>query len=169
MARFLQNVYGSFNSATAHHAEDYVWGAEGSFRILYSIEAVFFLYIILSNYHRFSNSRKQLTLLNIALIFCAILLLFIRTENEGRIASYYMIGVISTITLIVHKKKVNPLLSKALIIVCLLLYARIYYSWQLFNNLYPYKTFLTNGHRTPDYSYENYEYDENYDKDKFYR
>ena len=104
-----------------------------------------------------------------ALMFCAILLLFIRSENGGRIAWYYMIGVISTITYIVHRKRVNPMLSKTLIIVCLFLYVRIYNSWQTYNNLYPYKTFLTNGHRTPDYSYENYEYDENYDKDKFYR
>lgn len=169
MASSLQSVYGSFNSATGHHTEDDVLGSEGSFRIAYFIESVFFLYIILSNYHLFSNSRKRLTLLNMALVFCAILLLFIRSENGGRIAWYYMIGIISTITYIVHKKRVNPQLSRALIIVCLFLYLRIFNSWQTVNNLYPYKTFLTNGHRTPDYTYENYEYDENYDKDKFYR
>ena len=165
----IQGAYNSFNSAAAYHQEDDALGAEGSFRIAYAIEAVFFLFIILSNYHRFSNSRKQLTLLNMALMFCAILLLFIRSENGGRIAWYYLIGLISTITYIVHKKGVNPMLSKALIIICLFLYVRIFNSWQIYNNLYPYKTFLTNGHRTPDYSYERYEYDENYDKDKFYR
>ena len=143
--------------------------AEGSFRIAYFIEAVFFIFIILSNYHRFSNSRKQLTLLNMALMFCAILLLFIRSGNGGRIAWYYMIGIISTITYIVHKKGVNPILSKIIIMICLFLYIRIYNGWQMYNNLYPYKTFLTNGHRTPDYTFEKYEYDLNYDKDKFYR
>ena len=169
IAGSIQSAYGSFNTAASYHVEDDVLDAEGSFRIAYFIEAGFFLFIILSNYHRFSNSRKQLMLLNMALMFCAILLLFIRSGNGGRIAWYYMIGVISTITFIVHKKGVNPILSKIIIMICLFLYIRIYNGWQIYNNLYPYKTFLTNGHRTPDYTFEKYEYDLNYDKDKFYR
>ncbi len=170
IAGVLQNTYISFNTVAAYH--EYLGmmdDNEGSFRLAYAIETVFFLFIILSNYHLFSNSRKRLTFLNMALMFCAILLLFIRSENGGRIAWYYMIGLISTITFIVHGKGVNPLLSKILIVICLLLYLRIYNSWQRFNCLYPYKTFLTNGHRTPDFTYERYEYDERYDKDKFYR
>ncbi len=170
MSSALQSIYGSFNTATGHHDEDAIMGnAEGSFRIAYAVEALFFLYIILSNYHRFSNSKKRTVLLNMALMFCAILLLFIRSENGGRISWYYMIGPISTITYIVHKKGTNPIFAKILIVICLFLYVRIYNAWQIFNNLYPYKTFLTNGHRKPDYSYEHYEYDPNYDKDKFYR
>ncbi len=169
IAGSLQGLYGSFNSATGHHAEDDVLEAEGSFRIAYFIESAFFLFIILSNYHRLSSSRKQIILLNMALTFCAILLIFIRSGNGGRISWYYMIGVISTITYIVHKKGVNPILSKIIIMICLFLYIRIYNGWQMYNNLYPYKTFLTNGHRTPDYTFEKYEYDLNYDKDKFYR
>ena len=56
-----------------------------------------------------------------------------------------------------------------LIFVALLLYLRIFFAWQTYMNLYPYKTFLTNGHREGDPVWEQYEYDENYDKDKFYR
>ena len=35
--------------------------------------------------------------------------------------------------------------------------------------LYPYKTFLTDGHRQGDNIYDEFEYDTNYYEDKFYR
>jgi len=35
--------------------------------------------------------------------------------------------------------------------------------------LSPYKTFFTNGHREGDYIYNIYEYDPQYDVDKFYK
>lgn len=56
-----------------------------------------------------------------------------------------------------------------MVAVMLALYVRVYFAWQNYNNLYPYKTFLTNGYRVPDYSWERYEYDHGYDQDKFYR
>ena len=43
---------------------------------------------------------------------------------------------------------------------------RILYSWQF--NLCPYKTFLTPGHTGAEWIYEQYEYDQYYDIDKFY-
>ena len=51
------------------------------------------------------------------------------------------------------------------------LYFRILRGWGEggYQILYPYKTFLTNGHRDPDRTYDEYEYDYRYDKDKFYR
>ena len=39
----------------------------------------------------------------------------------------------------------------------------------MYLNLYPYKTFFTNGFRSGDYSWENYEYNHEYDNDKFCR
>ena len=80
-----------------------------------------------------------------------------------------MLGVISATTYVCTKLEKKASLSIAMIFVCLLLYIRIYNSWQIFLNLYPYKTFLTNGYRKGDYSWENYEYDHNYDQNKMYR
>ena len=45
----------------------------------------------------------------------------------------------------------------------------MYNNWQDYLNLYPYKTFLTNGYRQGDYSHKHYEYDARYDTDKLYR
>ena len=80
-----------------------------------------------------------------------------------------MIGLIVTISQLattgVNKRQV----SLFMIALCLFLNVRIYNSWQVFLNLYPYKTFLTDGFRRGDYSYNNYEYDEGYTNDKLYR
>jgi hypothetical protein len=58
-----------------------------------------------------------------------------------------------------------------LIVLSFFLYFRILRGWGEggYQILYPYKTFLTNGHRDPDRTYDEYEYDYRYDKDKFYR
>ena len=143
---------------------------EGVFRVEYFLEAIFFITLIFLNYDLFiEDDKRQTTFLNMAIIFCAILLVFIRSDNGGRVAWHYMIGVIATISSIVHRTDKKQLFSSALIILMLFLYVRIFNAWQRFDNLYPYKTFLTNGHRTPDFTYERYEYDQRYDEDKFYK
>ena len=96
------------------------------------------------------------------------LLLFVRSENGGRIAWHFMIGIIATVTYIAKYTEFTVIRS-GVIILCAYLFLRIFYSWQWSNSLYPYKTFLTDGHRTPDYIYEHYEYDKQYDRDKFYK
>ena len=65
----------------------------------------------------------------------------------------------------------KPLLAPMMIVVSLLLYVRVYMAWQTppLTNLYPYKTFLSNGVRANDYSWENWEYDHMYDINKLYR
>lgn len=143
--------------------------SEGSFRIAYFLEAVFFISIILWQYDLIDeDDPRQITLMNMAIIFCALLLLFVRSENGGRMAWHYMIGIIATITYITKNTEITATRS-GIIILCLFLYLRIFFAWQTFNNLYPYKTFFTNGYRSPDYSHEWYEYDANYDRDKFYK
>ena len=142
---------------------------EGTFRFAYFIEAVFFISLILWQYDLFNEgSPRQITLMNMAIIFCALLLLFVRSENGGRMAWHYMIGIIATITYIAKESEFTVIRS-GIIIMCLFLFLRIFISWQIFNNLYPYKTFFTNGYRSPDYTHEWYEYDSNYDRDKFYK
>ena len=143
--------------------------AEGSFRVAYFVEAVFFITLILWQYDLFNeDDPRQITLLNMAIIFCAILLLFVRSENGGRMAWHYLIGMIATITYIA-KNSEFAVIRSGIIIMCLFLFLRIFFAWQLTNTLYPYKTFFTNGHRNPDFIYEWYEYDPKYDQDKFYK
>ena len=143
--------------------------SEGSFRVAYFIEAVFFITLILWQYDLFEeHDPKQITLLNMAIIFCAILLLFVRSENGGRMAWIYMIGILATISYIAKNSEFTVIRS-GIIIMSLLLFLRIFFAWQWSNNLYPYKTFFTDGHRDPDLIHEWYEYDPRYDEDKFYK
>lgn len=139
------------------------------FRVEYLLEAVAFLYIILKNYEKIPFTRANIVLLNMALIFCALLLVYIRNDNGGRISWYYMIGLISTLTLIFTQKRQRMTMPFVMIALCFCLYLRIYTSWNKYLSLYPYKTFFTNGYRKGDYSWTHYEYDHNYDKDKLYR
>ncbi len=149
------------------NAEDYA--KDFGFRYAYLIEASFFLYIILSNYEKIQNRVKDIVLLNMALVFCAILLVFIRSENGGRLGWIYMIGIIITLTTVCVNKKIILREGFVLIFISLFLYLRVYNSWQVFMNLYPYKTFLTNGHREGDHVRDKYEYDFRYEENKFYR
>lgn len=142
---------------------------EGTFRIAYFIEAVVFAGILLSKYDAFDdNNRKEIVLLNMALIFCAILLVFVRSENGGRIAWHYMIGIIASMThLATSPQHKTSALTSALLLMFGVLFLRIVFAWGVL--LSPYKTFFTNGHREGDYIYNIYEYDPQYDVDKFYK
>ena len=146
------------------------YNASGGLRIPYVLEAFFFLYLILKNYGSIPKEKSYIVLMNMSLVFCAVLLFFVRSENGGRLSWYYMLGVITTISYICtfHKNIVSktPIF---LIGLSLFLYLRIYTGWQRYLNLYPYKTFFSNGYREKDYSWERYEYDHEYDRDKFYR
>ena len=140
---------------------------ETGFRYEYIIEAFVFLYFILKNYSLIPTTKKNIVLLNTSLGFCAILLLFVLSLNGGRLGWYYLIGIISTLSLIAKNVKRDSSTNRVIFIICLLLFFRILYYWGFL--LSPYKTFLTNGVRDYDPVYETYEYDENYSKDKFYR
>ena len=140
---------------------------EIGFRYEYIIEALVFLYFILKYYSLIPTTKKNIVLLNTSLGFCAILLLFVLSLNGGRLGWYYLIGIISTLSLIAKNVKRDSSTNRVIFIICLLLFFRILYYWGFL--LSPYKTFLTNGVRDYDPVYETYEYDENYSKDKFYR
>lgn len=142
---------------------------EGAFRIAYLAEAIVFLMLLLFKYDVFNEkSRRQIVLLNMALLFCAMLLLFVRSENGGRFAWNYMIGIIASITHIAtHPSHKNSAITGVLVMMFCVLFIRILTFWGI--RLTPYKSFFSNGHREGDYIYEIYEYDRQYDVDKFYK
>lgn len=100
--------------------------------------------------------------------FCAILLLFIRSENGGRLSWYFVYGLIFSLTqLLTTKNGKRHHFDLYVISVSLFLFLRITVEWSF--NMCPYKTFLTPGHTAEEWIYERYEYDLKYDMDKFYR
>ena len=160
------DAYASISDATmmrtGHNKLSETQGA----RFAYFAEVVIFMFFILKNYHKFANNKKTILLLNMSLAFCYILLLFIRSDNGGRMSWYFMIGLFSTLTTICNMKG-NYQYKSMLIAISFALYIRLILSWG--SLLFPYKTFFTNGFREVDYIHREYEYDSNYDKDKFYR
>lgn len=160
----LFNAYQSVS--IFERANDY--NALGGFRIAYLLQSTFFLLIIIPIYKKI-NTQKEIVIFNMSLVFCILLLFFVKSENGGRLSWYYMLGIISTITTICTKFYKKPIFVVLVIAICLFQYTRIFNAWQLYLNLYPYKSFLTNGYRKGDYSWENFEYDHNYDENKLYR
>ena len=156
--------YGEMNADRAHGGE---YERDAGFRIAYLVEAVFFLYVILTHYHNVSNKAKDIVMLNLALVFCAILLVFVKSENGGRLGWMFMIGVICTLSNVCVKNKMVLKQGAMMVIVSFFLFFRLCDAWGI--QLFPYKTFLTDGYRQGDIIHDIYEYDFEYEKDKFYR
>lgn len=160
-------IFSSFmgdNEKYAEYAEEMLtYGT----RTDYLIEAAFFIGYIFFQYRFIAKETEELVYLNYTLSFCAILLLFVQSPQAGRLTWYYMVGLIAFFSSLSVKKSIKPIWKNGLLVVCFFLFFRILYSWGIF--LYPYKTFFTDGYRDNDYIRDKYEYDTNYDKDKFYR
>jgi len=165
---FPDALFGGYGQMAG--AEDRVGtiSSEAGFRYAYLMEAVVFAGLILLNYDKFEDCGKRQTLMmNMALFFCCVLLVFVRSENGGRLGWGFMIGLFSTMAyLATVKRSVTPI-TGTVIVMFILLYLRILMAWGIL--LYPYKTFFTDGHRIGDPIYEHYEYDYKYDADKFYK
>ena len=155
--------YGESVESASGKAQMYATAAQHGFRIEYVIESLLFLYILLQNYKYIGEDRRSLVLLNTYLFFCGILLMFCRSTDGGRISWYSMIGLFALLSKL--SLKVADVRNWSFGI-CLALYLRILIVWGI--QLTPYKTFFTNGHRQGDIIYELYEYNDNYDKNKFY-
>lgn len=139
--------------------------AEIGFRIEYVIEATLFLSILLLNYKRIDDDALSLTLANVYLMFCGVLLFFCKSSDGGRISWYCFLGIIVILERLCRPKSAVPLKS-FITIMCFVLFYRILTAWGIL--LYPYKTFLTPGIRQGDFIEEMYEYDHSYDNDKLY-
>ena len=161
------NLYNLFDdiSTRAAHAD---YAVQGDARIAYILEAGFFLFFLIKSYYHLPDTKQNIVLYNIALAFCAILLLFIRSENGGRLSWYFVYGLIFSLTqLLTTKNGKRHHFDLYIISVSLFLFLRITIEWSF--NMCPYKTFLTPGHTAEEWIYEKYEYDLKYDMDKFYR
>ncbi len=164
----LFDLYGSVSDMEGR-GQQYAENEVG-FKVEYILEAFFFLYFILRNYEKIPNTPSKTILLNMALAFCAILLIFIKSLNGGRLGWYYLIGLISTLSLIVPNAKRITSQYLALVVFSCFLYLRILlFSWGPLGTLYPYKSFFTNGVRKGDWVHDKWEYDLDYDIDKFHR
>lgn len=162
-----QGLFASYGEIDEDRINVSGYAADAGFRIAYFVEAVFFLYVILTHYHDISNKAKDIVMLNIALVFCAILLVFIKSENGGRIGWMFMIGVICTLTNVCVKQRQLLRQGVMMLVVSFFLFYRVLNAWYF--NLGPYKTFLTPGHTAAEWIYDGYEYDTYYDVDKFHR
>ncbi|WP_448907871.1 EpsG family protein [Hoylesella shahii] len=156
----------SSTSGLEERTTQYIEDTSG-FRVAYFLEAVFFLWLILGNYGSIGKDKQQIALLNVALTFCAILLLFIRSENGGRLGWYFVLALIGTLTVVLSTSLKNVLNKLIVYAVVVFLYVRIVLGWGVL--LTPYKTFFTNGIREGDFIYDKYEYNPNYADDKFHR
>ena len=164
-------IFGTFGEITedVQRAEKYMSETDTSgFRWEYLLESVVFLTLILPKYKHFDeNNKGQIMMLNLALIFCALLLLFINSENGGRIFWFFMIGLFSTLSYLVTRERRFNLYGLSVILLCAVLFIRIQFAWG--SLIRPYKSMFTNGHRDVDYIYRHYEYDKLYDQDHFYK
>lgn len=139
--------------------------AEFEFRIEYVIESMLFLFILLTNYKEIGEDEYSLTMVNVYLMFCGVLLFFCKSSDGGRIAWYCLLGIIVILERLCRPKSAVPL-KGFITIMCFVLFYRILSAWGVL--LYPYKTFLTPGIRQGDFIEDLYEYDHAYDNDKLY-
>lgn len=160
----LYNLFDDISTRTAH--ADYA--VQEDARIAYILEAGFFLFFLIKSYRYLPDTKQSTVLYNIALAFCAVLLLFIRSDNGGRLSWNFIYGLILSLTqLSMTQYGKRHRFDLYIMAVSLVLFLRITIEWSF--NMCPYKTFLTPGHTAEEWIYEMYEYDLKYDMDKFYR
>ena len=92
VTRFVFSISGDVvsNARIAGYANT----AEIGFRIEYVIEAMLFLFILLINYRRIDDDELSLTMTNVYLMFCGLLLFFCKSSDGGRISWYCLLGII---------------------------------------------------------------------------
>lgn len=168
----LSGLAGTFYEAYIEAADieaKFDYGRQDDARIAYFLEVAVFSYIILGNYKYVGNKKEDLIFLNMTLVFCCILLTFIRSENGGRMTWYFTIGLIVTLANMIKNAPIQKVrqLRSILIVLFFFLFTRIVVGWDIL--LSPYKSFLTSGHRDNDKVFLKYEYDSQYDEDKFHR
>lgn len=164
---FAQVLFDSYAEHNEARANVTTYAADTGGRWAYLVESIVLIYLIFSKYDTLFANKRMTLMTNMSLAFCFILLAFFRSENGGRLSWYYMIGVISTFSVIGHTCSVN--MKRGLILLCLGLYMRVLIGWGGIGILYPYTTFLSGEPRTWDAGWRGWEYDHNYDYNKLYK
>lgn len=137
------------------------------FRIEYVLEVIFITFILFYNYDKISEDSKTLTFLNMCWALCGILFIFMRFGQGGRFGWPFFLGLFYMLPYVCNANENYPWLRSVVVLVCFALFMRITIVWSPM--MTPYKTFLTDGIPSGEGVYENYEYDERYSQDKFYR
>lgn len=165
---FVSSVYDMYiEVADVDNRFDYA--RQDDVRVAYLLEVVVFSFLLFNNYKYLGKKESDIVFLNMSLVFCCILLTFIRSENGGRMSWYFIVGLIVTLANMIKsvpRQKIRQL-QAILIILFLGLFFRITVSWG--DLVSPYKSFLTSGYRQEDKIRPKFEYDYHYDDDKFYR
>jgi putative capsular polysaccharide biosynthesis protein len=133
----------------------------------YIAEVLIMITLIFNRYEKIPEDREHLIYLNGALMFCIILLVFLHSSNAGRQSWYYMLGMIYILSFLSGQNMSFDNYSKAIYLLVTILFLRFVINWGVL--ISPYKTFLTDGHRENDPVYQEFEYDDRYNVDKFYR
>lgn len=135
-------------------------------RLDYIVEGLVFIAIFYFRYDDISKDGYSLCLLNIGIVFMLVITFFARFTDGGRMGWYFMIGVACTLGQVIARTESNDWVKYTTILIFTVLFFRIVIGWGI--QVRPYKTFLTNGVRENDIIWEVFEYDHNYDNDKFY-
>lgn len=137
------------------------------FRIEYVLEVIFITFVLFINYGKISEDKKTLKFLNMCWVLCGVLLIFMRFGQGGRFGWPFFLGLFYMFTTLTDGKDAFSWMKPLVIVTCFALFMRITVSWN--RELGTYKTFLKNGIPAAEYYYDLYEYDEQYEIDKFYR
>ena len=166
LASSLFAVFGDVTD-TANRTASYVRDSQKDARWDYVFETFFFIFILAKSKMLFFEDKKYKVYCNMTFMFCAVILMFVRFGQGGRIGWPFMIGPIYILASIIQRTKITDTLRKIIILVSVALFVRLTIGWS--GLLEPYKTFFTNGYPSAVLIYHKFEYDANYTVDKFYR
>lgn len=125
----LPNALLSSGVTASGKAQNYMDQDQG-FRIEYVIEVVAFISIFFMNYGKINKEKQTLVFLNMSYVFCALLLLFMRFGQGGRLGWYFMPGIIYMTTYLCNRKDVAKWLKPAMILLFFGLFFRITLAWR---------------------------------------
>lgn len=167
MTPFTSWIIGLFGEATDTQGRTAEYESTGEWGPQKFFVACLFLYLMLKNEDLIGENKRDIFFYNVALAYCAVQLLFIRFDQGGRLAWYFLIGLIYVLSQIASKSVVGSWVRPVLIVLSFLMFFRITNAW--LSMLTPYKTFLTDGEPSGKQMYIENEYDKNYTVDKLYR
>lgn len=159
----LFDIYGEVSDNSARAA---TVSAQTGGRVIYIIESAIVLYIVYANYDSLFTTPRRTLFTNMAIAFAYLLMFFYKSENGGRLCWYYVVGLIVTFSNVMAETT-DVKIKYVVFAICIVLCARIILDWDYM--LYPYKTFFTDGVSANDLINAEFEYDERYIRDKFYR